>query len=272
MRSFIRTSAMPTTAAPRVRRTAAVAALAAAGLLLLAGPASAHVTVQPGSAVQGSYSEVAIHVPNEQDSATTTEVQLFLPTDHPIASVSIASVPGWTATVQKSKLAKPLTTDDGQVTEAVSEITWTGGKILPGQFQDFALSLGPLPSDTGSLTFKALQTYSDGSVVRWIQPTVEGQAEPANPAPVLKLTAAAPAAGSNSTGSNSSESAKAVVTTAAKSSDSDTTARVLGGVGLVVGLLGVGFGFLGWRRGSTPARSEQTDSTGTGTGTGTGAN
>ena len=262
MRSFTRTSAMPgTTPAPHGRRTATVAALAAAGLLLLAGPASAHVTVQPGSAVQGSYSEVAVHVPNEEDTATTTQVQLFLPTDHPIASVSIASVPGWTSSVQTTKLAKPLTTDDGQVTEAVSEITWTGGKILPGQFQDFALSLGPLPGDTGSLTFKALQTYSDGKVVRWIQPSVEGQPEPANPAPELKLTAAAPAAATGS----SSESAKTVtIAKTAQPSTGDTTARVLGGVGLVVGLLGVGFGFLGWRRGSAAPKSTAAAGTGTG--------
>ncbi|MFC1417935.1 YcnI family copper-binding membrane protein [Streptacidiphilus cavernicola] len=250
-----------------MRRTFTLASLAAAGVLLLAVPASAHVTVNPNSAAQGSYTEVNVRVPNEQDKADTTKIEFFLPTDHPIASVSTESVPGWTVSVVKAKLAKPLTTDDGQVTEAVSEIVWSGGAIRPGQFQDFALSLGPLPSDTSSLTFKALQTYSDGTVVRWIQPSVPGQPEPDNPAPVLKLTAPAATAdsstgasaggGTNAAdagagGGGSSEATSPTVTTAASvSSNSDTLARVLGGIGLVVGLLGIGFGYLGWRRGGS---------------------
>ncbi|WP_174505138.1 YcnI family protein [Streptacidiphilus carbonis] len=249
MRSFL--SSPPRTALRS--RAATVTGLAAATLLLIAGPASAHVTVNPGSAAKGSYTEVNVRVPNEETGADTTKIEFYLPTDHPIASVSTENVPGWTATVQKTKLSKPITTDDGQITEAVSEITWSGGTIKPGQFQDFALSLGPLPTDTDSLTFKALQTYSDGSVVRWIQPTVAGQAEPANPAPVLRLTAATASASTDS----ASASARPTVTTttASGSSGSDTTARVLAGVGLVVGLLGVGFGFLGWRRGGTGGRS-----------------
>ena len=236
-----------------MRSTIIVTGLAATALLLLAGPASAHVTVNPSSVAQGSYTEVNVRVPNEETSANTTQVQLYLPTDHPIASVATEAVPGWTVTVQKTKLSKPLTTDDGQVTEAVSEITWTGGTIKPGQFQDFALSLGPMPTDTDTLTFKALQTYSDGSVVRWIQPTVEGQAEPANPAPVLHLTSAAGSGSSDSASAAASASAQPSVTTAtaATKAGSDTTARVLAAVGVVIGLLGVGFGFLGWRRGGT---------------------
>ena len=234
-----------------MRRTVTLASLAAVGVLLLAGPASAHVTVNPGTAVQGSYTEVNVRVPNEQDKADTTKVQLFLPTDHPIAGVATEAVPGWTVSVTKTKLSKPLTTDDGQVTEAVSEITWTGGAIKPGQFQDFAVSLGPLPDDTTSLTFKALQTYSDGTVVRWIQPSVEGQPEPANPAPVLKLTSAT-ASGSSSEAAKAGVTATTTTAAPAAKSTSDTLARVLGGVGLVVGLLGVGVGFVGWRRGSGP--------------------
>jgi uncharacterized protein YcnI len=230
-------------------RTAVVTGLAATALLLLAGPASAHVSVNPGSAAQGSYTEVNVRVPNEETSTDTTKVQLYLPTDHPIASVATEAVPGWTVTVQKTKLTKPLTTDDGQVTEAVSEITWSGGTIKPGQFQDFALSLGPLPTDTDTLTFKALQTYSDGSIVRWIQPTVEGQTEPANPAPVLHLTSAG-ASGSSDSASAAAQPGVSTATTATKAG-SDTTARVLAAAGVVIGLLGVGFGFLGWRRGGT---------------------
>ena len=71
---------------------------------------------------------------------------------------------GWTITTEKTKLAKPVKTDDGEVTEAVSKITWTAtaGGLEPGQFDLFTISAGPLPTKPSKLEFKALQTYSDG--------------------------------------------------------------------------------------------------------------
>ena len=63
-----------------------------------------------------------------------------------------------------------------------------GAGIGPGEFQEFSLSGGPFP-DAESLTFPVVQTYSDGSESAWIEPTVDGQAEPEHPAPVLSLTA-----------------------------------------------------------------------------------
>ena len=82
-----------------------------------------------------------------------------------------------------TKLAKPVTTDDGQVTEAVSQITWTatGVGIPPQQFGLFTVSVGQLPSNTKKLTFKALQTYSDGTIVRWIEVPVKGTPRPEHP-------------------------------------------------------------------------------------------
>ena len=78
------------------------------------------------------------------------------------------------------------------VTEAVSKITWTAtdGGLEPGEFDLFTISAGPLPTKTGKLTFKAIQTYSDGTVVSWIEPTVKGAPEPEHPAPILTLTKA----------------------------------------------------------------------------------
>ena len=65
-------------------------------------------------------------------------------------------MPGWDATVVTSKLAKPVTTDDGQITEAVSQITWTatGVGIPPHQFGLFTVSVGQLPANTGKLASK----------------------------------------------------------------------------------------------------------------------
>ncbi|MGH3798389.1 MAG: YcnI family protein [Pseudonocardiaceae bacterium] len=223
------------------RRVAAVGAVCTVALFALAGVASAHVTVNPNTAQQGGYAKVSFRVPDEQDNASTTQLEVDFPADHPIASVSTRAVPGWTANVQKVTLAKPITTDDGQVTEAVSKIIWTGGKIAPGSFEEFDVSLGPLPTDTDQLVFKALQTYDNGQVVRWIDTTSPGGPEPAHPAPVLTLTPAGAASGATPATAGDSDSGKA------------TAGVVLGIVGTVLGLVGVGFGLANRKRGHSPA-------------------
>jgi uncharacterized protein YcnI len=218
-----------------LRRTTRVAlrTLAAAGaacLVLLAAPGWAHVTVDPGTATQGGYTALSFRVPNETDSTSTTKVQVFLPQDHPLASVSVRPHPGWHARVVTKKLATPLTTDDGQVTEGVYSITWTPDSrqdaLQPGQYDDFDISAGPLPG-VSSLTFKTLQTYSDGTVVRWIDPPApEGQPEPEHPAPVLTLVPASDSAVADTAG------------TASGSGSGDTTATVALVLSIVAVLLG----------------------------------
>src|SRR5947208_3243408 len=105
-----------------VRSAAAAAGLAAA--VLVAAPASAHVTVSSANAQQGGYTKITFRVPNEKDSAVTNTVEVDLPQGTPIASVSIKPVVGWTAVATKTKLATPIKNDDGEVTEAVSKIVW----------------------------------------------------------------------------------------------------------------------------------------------------
>jgi uncharacterized protein YcnI len=231
-----------------LRRAGLVTALAAAGVLTAAGVASAHVTVHPETYAKGATDGVlSFRVPDEDDSAATTEVQLFLPTDHPLLGVLVSPHDGWTAKVTNTKLKTPVKTDDGTITDAVSEITWTGGRISPGQYEDFDVAFGQLPDDTDTLTFKALQTYSNKKVVRWIEEAGQGDDEPENPAPVVKLTANS--ANSANTADSASTSASAATSTSASASDS--TARGLGIAGLVVGVLGLaaaGFAVLRGRK------------------------
>ncbi|MET0418687.1 MAG: YcnI family protein, partial [Actinoplanes sp.] len=182
-----------------LKRSALVAVTVAGLTLALAAPAAAHVTVNPSTAAPGGYTKVTFRVPNESDTDSTTKVEINLPADAPVASVSVKPVPGWDVVAVKSKLATPLEAHGTQITEAVSKITWTAqpaAVIKAGQFQEFDVSMGPLP-ESGQMIFKALQTYSDGTVVRWIdEPTTDGT-EPESPAPVLKLAAGgdAPATG-----------------------------------------------------------------------------
>ncbi|WDM11403.1 YcnI family protein [Streptomyces lavenduligriseus] len=237
----------------KASRIAAATVAAGSAVLALSVPAFAHVTVQPeGTAAKGGYAVVDVKVPNERDDASTTKVEISLPADHPIASVMPQPVPGWKATVTKSKLDKPMTMHGEKIDEAVSKVTWTadGKGIEPGFFQKFPLSLGALPENTDQLVFKALQTYSDKEVVRWIEVPQEGQDEPENPAPVLKLAAAAEDEhGSASAADATDKTGKTENTAAADSGDgSDTTARVLGVAGIVIGIAGVAYGVFAGRR------------------------
>jgi uncharacterized protein YcnI len=144
--------------------------------LLAPATAEAHVTVQPNEAPEGAYTVLDVRVPNETDDATTTKVVVQFPEG--FGDVSYQAVPGWNVEVLHQKLKVPIQTDDGPVTEGVKEVIFSGGKLAPGQFQDFPLSV-QIPGKAGEeLTFKAVQTYDNGEVVRWI-----GAPESEHPAP-----------------------------------------------------------------------------------------
>lgn len=210
----------------RVLRRGGVGAAVVCAVLLSAAPAWAHITITPDSAPRGGTADLTFNVPNESDSAGTTTVEIDFPTDHPIATVSVEPVAGWTFDVSNETLAKPIQTDDGPVSQVVSKIVWTGGSIKPGEFQEFVIVADGLPTDTGQLVFKALQTYSDGTVVRWIETAAPGGVEPEHPAPTLTLTKGA---------SSDAATSSSPTGTTATSTKSDDSAKTLAIVGIVLG-------------------------------------
>jgi uncharacterized protein YcnI len=194
-------------------------ALVLAGLLAAPAAAQAHVTLQPDAAPAGGFTRLDVRVPNEKEDAATTKVDVQLPPGFEFASYE--PVPGWTVKVTRSG-------------EAVSRITWTGdgeqGVVEPGQFQDFGLSLRMPEGEAGQkLTFKALQTYDDGEVVRWIGPEDADE-----PAPVVTLEAADGAGGGHSEPAAAGPG-EAQPAAASEDRGSDTLATVA----LVVGTLGL---------------------------------
>jgi uncharacterized protein len=240
-----------------MKRTLLVALAAGAALVLPAPAALAHVTVNPREATQGGYAKLAFRVPNERDGVNTTKLEVNFPADHPLASVSVRPHAGWTYTVEKTKLPTPVTSDDGDISEAVTKVTWAGGVIKPGEFDEFEVSVGPLPDNADSLTFKALQTYGDGQIVRWIEDTPVAGTAPDHPAPVLKLTKAADAggmAGMTTTTTVPAQQAQggevaAPAKDAASKKDVDSAKR-FGILGLAFGVLGFAAALAGRRRGA----------------------
>ena len=227
------------------RRVAAT--LTTTGVLVLAGAgvASAHVTAHsPDNPAKGGDAEIVFRVPDESDTAHTVKVQVNFSTTSPLSNADIKPVPGWTAQENMINLGKPVKMNDSTITQAVGSIVWTaspGGGIVPGQFEEFAISVEGLPDNTNELVMPAVQTYDNGQVVNWNQPTVAGQAEPEHPAPHLTLAAA----GSD----GAAVVANATSSTPAAPSSSDGTARWLGGAGLVVAALALGFGLGAFVRG-----------------------
>lgn len=223
------------------KRTIARAAVVipVAGLLALAAPlaASAHVHVSPESAPAGDYATLAFKVPTESATASTVKLEVEFPTDHPFTSVEYQPIPGWSAVVTTSKLAKPIEADGGSITSAVTKVVWTaaaGEGIAPGQFQQFVVSAGAVP-DTGKVALPAVQTYSDGSVVKWNESTPASGEEPEHPAPTLYIDDAPPADPDQGIAASTSTAAPVAA---------DAGSSASGGLGLGLGIGGLGLGVI----------------------------
>jgi uncharacterized protein len=208
------------------------------------------VTVQPSGQPAGEFVRANVRVPNERGNASTSKVEVQFPDGFLFASYE--PVPGWKGKITFEKLAKPVPSPEGggeTIKEQAKQATFTatGGNdgVGPGQFQDFGLSLLMPKKPGATLTFKTIQTYSDGKVVRWIGPP-----DSEEPAPQVKLTAAegegggtAPAAQQQSTsgdgGDDGGSDALSIV------------ALIVGAAGLAVGLAAL---LRGRRKSFTPAQ------------------
>jgi periplasmic copper chaperone A len=164
-------------------RLALAAAVAAA--VVIPTSAFAHVTLHPNALPSGGFTVVNVVVPNERGGPATTKVDVQFPAG--FIFLSPQDVPGWKVQVINRKLAKPVTVFGEQHTTEVGRVVWTSTSgVKKGRFMQFPLSVAVPTMKTGSLlTFKALQTYSNGEVVRWI-----GSPSADTPAPQVLIRAA----------------------------------------------------------------------------------
>ena len=170
-----------------MKRVITLVALVLATVALAAGAAAAHVTLNPNEATKGGFAKFDVRVPTERDDAATTKVELFMPEEHPFPTVRVKPKDGWDYTINKRELDEPVEVFGQEYTEAVESIVWEGGEIAPEEFDEFEISMGPLPEDADQLVFKAIQTYDSGEVVRWAEVAAAGAEEPELPAPTVTL-------------------------------------------------------------------------------------
>ena len=225
-----------------IRRLGLAAACALAFVVIDAAAVGAHVTVSPSSIPQGTSDVIlTFRVPNESTTAAVTGLRVQFPLDHPIILLNPEAGSGWQVAVVKTTLPKPVTTDDGTFTSTVSEIDWTGGAIPVGQFGEFNVLAQGIPTGTPELVFKAIQSYSDGTVVSWIQVPDRTVPNPAHPAPTLILRGPEKTGSSTATGSSTSSGAAAAVTASGNDALS-IAALILAGFAALLSLLAVWLG------------------------------
>jgi uncharacterized protein YcnI len=179
------------------------AALFSIALIGVVSAASAHVTVSSPDAKAGGFGKLVFRVPTESETASTNKVTVTLPEKTPFAFVSTQVKPGWKVKLNEKKLDKPVKVEGFTVTKMVTSVTWTATSdgVVPGQFDEFALSVGPI-AKVKSLDFAVEQGYSDNSTVDWDQ-VQSGKTEPEHPMPTLDLTTTpAPKAEESSDGLN----------------------------------------------------------------------
>ena len=229
-------------------RRANVAGLLAVGALIAPASAQAHISLHPNTIPAGAFATLDIRVPGEQEGAYVTKVDTLFPSG--FTGVDYENVPGWNAKIIETKLATPIKEDGETIDTQVSQIVWTWagpqGKVNNGQFINFPLSLAIPDSATGkALEFRTVQTYSNGQIVHWIEPSLTAE----HPSPRINVTAkgglieevAGDEAGPEAGQTGSSQTTGASSTPAAKPSTGASkglgiTALILGALGLLAGI------------------------------------
>src|SRR5271167_3875579 len=171
-----------------MRRITAAAVIAACGTLIVPAVAQAHISLHPNTIPAGAFVTLDVRVPGEQEGAYVTKVDVLFPPG--FTGVDYENVPGWNTKVIESKLATPIKSDGGTINTEVSQIVWTWagplGKVNNNQFINFPLSLAIPEDDAGqALEFRTVQTYSNGQVVHWIDPSLTAE----HPSPRINVTA-----------------------------------------------------------------------------------
>jgi uncharacterized protein YcnI len=224
--------------------------LLAIGGALLAAPiaAQAHISLHPNTIPAGAFATLDVRVPGEQEGAYVKKVDTLFPQG--FTGVDYENVPGWTAKVIEAKLVTPIEEDGETIDTEVSQIvwTWTGplGKVNNGQFINLPLSVAIPGNAAGkALEFRTVQTYSNGQVVHWIEPSLTAE----HPSPRINVTAkggviediagdeAGPEVGETAGSQSTPAQGPAVVkSSGGASEDLGIAALILGALGLLAGL------------------------------------
>ncbi|HVW43966.1 MAG TPA: DUF1775 domain-containing protein [Amycolatopsis sp.] len=140
--------------------------LAAIWLSALSSPAAAQVSIVPDQITGGGTQTFAFRMANERHDTTATRLELTFPQDPAVAFVRVEPVRGWTETVHSRPLNPPVKAGDKMISEVAATLVLEGGSVPPGQFEQFLVTMGPLPPN-GAIVFEATETFANGAVSHW---------------------------------------------------------------------------------------------------------
>ena len=191
-------------------------------LSLFAGVASAHVTVGPKETSQGAYEMFTLKVPSEKEDVLTTKIEVQIPED--VNITRFEPKPGWTYEIQK---------DDS---DKITAVTWTaeGEGLSATEFGQFNMN-GKVGDKATEIIWKAIQTYSDGSVVEWVE--AEEANYPASVTVVNPADASAHGHGEKTTDKDASSEEKATEEVKETSASTSNKPLYLSIVALIAGLI-----------------------------------
>ena len=165
--------------------------LLAGAALVVATSAFAHVTLETQQAPVGASYKAVMRVPHGCDGTATTSIRIRVPDG--VIGVKPMPKPGWQLTTVTGKYAKPYTLRGAKVTEGVTEIGWSGGKLADAHYDEFVFmsSLAEELESGKTIYFPVVQECEKG-VHRWIEnPTGKEKpghgSESAAPAAALRL-------------------------------------------------------------------------------------
>ena len=166
-------------------------ALLAAGVAaaVAAGPVSAHITLLTKAAKVGSSYMAVFRVPHGCDGAATTALRVQIPAG--VYGVKPQPKAGWKLEIATGKYPTPFANKGTQMTEGVTQISWTGGNLPDAYYDEFVLSSSLadslMPGTT--LYFPVVQECEGGKTDRWIEIPAPGKVadDYKTPAPGLAL-------------------------------------------------------------------------------------
>jgi uncharacterized protein YcnI len=162
--------------------------IAAAVTATTVSTAFAHVGLETTQAQVGSTYKAVLQVPHGCDGKATIAIRVQIPEG--VVAVKPMPKPGWTLATVKGKYQKSYDVDGAEVGEGVKEVSWSGGTLADGVYDEFvfrAALTASLPA--GDMLYFPVVQECDGATQRWIEIPGKGQDEHDldNPAPGLKL-------------------------------------------------------------------------------------
>jgi uncharacterized protein YcnI len=168
--------------------------------LVFADAAFAHAILSPPVAKSKTLQQFTLSVPTEEEGATTTQIELTVPSGFAIDSFEPEA--GWTRTEQATGSGEEKT---------IQQVRWSGGKVPTDE--DSVFRFNASPSSDKTYVFKVRQSYSNGKIVDWT-----GSESSDTPAPRIEGVSSL-AGGSTST--------------------LTIVALVIGGIGVLLGVVGL---------------------------------